>query len=113
MAYAIAHQRQAEREIAEAARALELARQTKEGRVRSALEHAGAKLKSFSEHQGAFRVTLTVDGRKHTSVVSADNLGVWSAGVCLSGMDGEFDLASLVSVLREGERRGMQHGNRV
>ena len=113
VAYAIAHERQLERELAEAARAIERARQTKEGRVRSALEHAGATLKSFTEQQGAFRVTFSVDGRKHTSVVSADNLSVWSAGVCLSGMDPEFDLASLVSVLREGERRGMHHGNRV
>ena len=106
VAYAFAYERQAAREI-------EHARRSKEGRVRSALEHAGAKLQNLAESDGAFRVTFTVDGRRHTSVVGKDNLGVWSAGVCLSGMDAQFDLASLVSVLREGERRGMQHGNRV
>ncbi len=106
LAYALVHQRRLARE-------LEYAQRSKEGRVRSALEHAGAELKSLSETGDALRVTFTIDGRRHTSVVGKDNLGVWSAGVCLSGMDAQFDLASLVSVLREGERHGMQHGNRV
>jgi hypothetical protein len=102
-AYAIVHDRALAREI-------ENAKLTSEGRVRSALEHAGAKLLSMAESHGAFRVTFTIDRQRHTSVVSADTLGVWSAGLCLSGMDTEFDLTSLVSVLREGQKRGIQHG---
>ena len=106
LAYAFVYQRAI-------ARKAEKARRTSEGRVRTALEHAGAKLEIFVENQGAFRVTFSIDGQRHTSVVRADNLGVWSAGLCLSGMDAQFDLASLVSVLREGQKRGIQHGLRV
>jgi hypothetical protein len=104
--YAMAHERRVAREMAEA-------RRTSEGRVRTALEHAGARLRHFLEKDGAFRVTFTIDGQCHTSLVRADNLGVWSAGVCLSGMDSQFDLASLVSVVREGQQRGIYHGPRV
>jgi hypothetical protein len=107
IAYALVHERAIAKEMADA-------RRTSEGRVRTALEHAGAALRSFVEKDGALRVTFTVDGQRHTSIVSADNLGVWSAGVCLSGQDSQFDLASLVSVLREGHSRGgIRHGLHV
>jgi hypothetical protein len=106
MAYGFAYERAVERK-------LQAARETGEGRMRTALEHAGAKLEGFVENRDAFRVTFSVDGKRHTSLVRTDNLGIWSAGLCLSGMDAQFDLTSLVSVLREGQKRGIQHGLRV
>jgi hypothetical protein len=106
MAYAYLH---ADRLRAEAERA----RLTDEGRLKSALQHAGAKLTGFSDVRDVYRVTYVVDRRQYTSVVRKDNLAVHSAGVCLSGEDANFDLTSLVSVLREGHKVGIQHGMQV
>lgn len=77
-------------------------RASSEGRIADALEHAGASLREFIEQDGQFRVRYVVDGAEHTSVVARDDLRVLSAGICLSGEDAKFDLASLVGVLREG-----------
>lgn len=68
----------------------------------SALAHAGADLCDFTDVEDSYRVTFTVDGHRHVSVVSKADLTVQSAGICLSGEDEKFDLNSLVGVLREG-----------
>jgi hypothetical protein len=73
-------------------------------RLTRALTHGGATLRDFAEARDLYRVTYTVDGRRHVSVVDKQNLTVQSAGICLSGEDRKFDLESLVGVLREGQR---------
>jgi hypothetical protein len=79
----------------------EARRQRAEDRVREALAHGGAELQNLLERGDVYTVTFEIDGRRHTSVVDKNNLGVQVAGICLSGQDEDFDLTSLVGVLRE------------
>ena len=76
------------------------------GRLRDNLSHAGAELIDYLERADSFRVRYRVGGRQHTSSVNKDDLTVQVAGICLSGEDQKFDLASMVGVLREGDRDG-------
>ncbi len=82
---------------------------TDEQRIREALEHGGAELREMARRGGEIRVTYEVDGRRHVSLVHGSDMTVQSAGVCLSGGDRAFDLASLVGVLREGYGGGADH----
>jgi hypothetical protein len=72
-------------------------------RLQESLSHAGANLIDYLERGDSFRVTYLVGGRRYTSAVNKQDLSVQVAGICLSGEDQKFDLASLVGVLREGE----------
>ena len=71
-------------------------------RITKALRHAGADLEGFwyqEENQATVRFTL--DGYARSVQVRTNDLGVVSAGICLNGDDANFDLTSLVGVLRE------------
>jgi hypothetical protein len=77
---------------------------TVEDRLRAAVAHAGGKLLSHVERDFAYTVTYDVDGETHVSTVQKDDFTVVCAGICLDEQDGKFDLASLVSVVREGQQ---------
>jgi hypothetical protein len=83
---------------------------TKEGMLKKDVEHAGGQFVKFSERRDHYSVTYKVDGQQYTSYVSKDRAhSVLTAGICLRGGDRHFDLTSLISVLREGQRRDLIH----
>lgn len=75
-------------------------------RLRESLSHAGAELVDYLERADGFRVRYNVRGRQYTSSVNKDDLTVQVAGICLSGEDQKFDLASMVGVLTQGDPHG-------
>lgn len=80
-------------------------RDRNEDRLRDALLHAGAIMRSYKDRGDTYTVEYMVGSDRHTSVVDKRDLTVRSAGICLSGGDQNFDLTSLVTVIREGQRR--------
>jgi hypothetical protein len=101
-AYAIAYGRALEADIAEY-------RSTVEGRVRDAIERAGAVYQSYVDRGDTLTVEYMVDGAKHRSVVRKDTLSVETAGICLDGGDRLQDLQSLIGVIRVGAERDVIH----
>jgi hypothetical protein len=83
---------------------IEAKRDKQEERIKDALDRAGAKYQSYIERKDTYTIEYTVDGTKHRSVVKKDTLAVESAGICLAGTDRNFDLQSLVGVIRQGQR---------
>ena len=71
-----------------------------EGRLRHALEIGGARLIGYERLGDELRVIWEREGRRSVTVVRSD-LGVVSAGICLSGEDEHFDLSSIVGVIRD------------
>ncbi|MCP4108900.1 MAG: hypothetical protein GY749_25705 [Desulfobacteraceae bacterium] len=78
-------------------------------RLEDALAHSGATLCSYIEREDAYTVSFNIDGQTHRSTVRKGDLTVLVAGICLDGHDKNFDLQSLVGVIREGTRRGAIH----
>jgi hypothetical protein len=76
-------------------------------RLHENLSHAGARLVDYVERGDVFSVTYLVGNERYTSAVDKRDLSVRVAGICLSGEDLKFDLASLVGVLREGADHGV------
>jgi hypothetical protein len=58
------------------------------------------------ERPDVYTVTYEVDGQRHVSAVSKKDLSVHLDGICLSGEDENFDLQSLVGVIREAQGGG-------
>ncbi len=71
-----------------------------ERRLRHALEIGGAQLLGYELTDEGLRVRWERDGQRSVTLVGTD-LGVVSAGICLSGEDNHFDLASIVGVIQD------------
>jgi hypothetical protein len=81
------------------------AKRDREGeRVKEAVERAGGTFRGYVDRGEVFTVEYLVNGSPHRSTVRRHDLGVESAGICLSGADRAYDLQSLVAVVSEGER---------
>jgi hypothetical protein len=105
LAFAINHQVRIDAAAAaERARVLDQRTRAQE-QLGEALGHAGARLRDFVEQGEQYRVTYEIDGQRHVSVVRRGDLTVQTAGICLSGLDANFDLASLVGVMREAREQ--------
>jgi hypothetical protein len=99
-----AEEKEAYRRVFEA---LEEAKRSRvEIKLGDALSRADASLQSYIEHEDAFSVSFTANGRTHRATVRKDDLTVVSAGLCLSGQDQRFDLQSLVGVIQEARSTG-------
>jgi hypothetical protein len=68
--------------------------------LRDALMVGGAQLIGYETSAGILRVTWERNGQRSVTLVNA-NLDVVSAGICLSGADQHFDLASIIGVVRD------------
>jgi hypothetical protein len=71
-----------------------------ERRLRDALMIGGARLIGYETSAGVLRVTWERGGQRSVTLVNI-NLDVVSAGICLSGEDECFDLASIIGVVRD------------
>ena len=71
-----------------------------EQRLQRALKMGGGELRDFSDRQDYWLVEWTSgSGEHHSSAIAKNDLTVMSAGICLSGLDKDFDLQSLVGVV--------------
>ncbi|NOX54357.1 MAG: hypothetical protein GXP27_07915 [Planctomycetes bacterium] len=71
--------------------------------LRDALRHAGAELVDYLDRGDSYEVTWSIGGREYSADIEKGDLTVACAGICLDGMDAQFDLTSLVEVMREAE----------
>ena len=73
-----------------------------EKRLKKALEMGGGELRNFRDRPDYWQVEwVTRDDQRHSSAISKNDLTVISSGICLSGLDRNFDLQSLVGVMED------------
>ncbi|HLO49816.1 MAG TPA: hypothetical protein VK211_15475 [Kamptonema sp.] len=71
-----------------------------ETRLREALQMGGGELREFRDRDDYWLIEWTAgNGDRHTSAIAKNDLTVVSSGICLSGLDRDFDLQSLVGVI--------------
>lgn len=80
-----------------------------EDKISEALQRAGATYRSYIIRGDSYTVEYTINGEQFKSTIDKKTLGVQAAGICLDGTDRVFDLQSLVSVIKEGQRRRLIH----
>lgn len=85
----------------------EFKKNREENKIKTALERAGASYLGHIERDYTYTIEYSIDGDNFRSVVRKENLKVESAGICLSGGDKNFDLQSLIGVIREGIDRDL------
>jgi hypothetical protein len=76
------------------------ASQRTDRQLRAALAIGGATLLGYERAGAELRVTWERDGQRSVTLLTPE-LAVVSAGICLSGQDARFDLASIVGVVRD------------
>jgi hypothetical protein len=80
----------------------QMEQQRDEKRLKKALEMGGGELRSFRDRAEYWQVEwVTRDGQNHSSAIAKNDLTVISSGICLSGLDRNFDLQSLVGVMED------------
>jgi hypothetical protein len=73
-----------------------------EKRLQDALRTGGGQLDRFQDGGDFWTVDWrTGYGERHTSAISKQDLTVMTAGICLDGLDRDFDLQSLVGVVEQ------------
>ncbi len=73
-----------------------------EKRLQRALKMGGGELRDFFDRENYWLVEWTSGtGEHHSSAIAKNDLTVMSAGICLSGLDKNFDLHSLVGVVED------------
>lgn len=83
--------------------AFELEKEPIEKLLERSVAHGGGDFGSFVDQGESYLVRFTIDGELVNASVKK-NLQVISAGFCLDDRDADFDLTSLVSVVREKKR---------
>jgi hypothetical protein len=87
-----------------------IAEEARKTTLQKDVEYAGGQFVNSEEKSDHYSVTYIVDGHQYTSYISKDpSHRVITAGICLAGTDHRFDLKSLITVMREGQRRHLIH----
>lgn len=77
-----------------------------EFRFKDAVYRGGGEFLSYRKQGESYRVSYSVDGERYTSTFDK-NMMTQSAGICLNGTDGRYDVQSLIGVIREGQDNGL------